>query len=60
MSIPIRWLNLSVETNDEPANLAVFTCIIPVLAIILLEPKQSYFEPIPLVLCALCNPVVVE
>jgi hypothetical protein len=59
-SIPICWLNPSLKTNDEPANSAVFARIIPALAIILLEPKRSYFEPIPLILCALRNPVVVE
>jgi hypothetical protein len=37
--IPIRWLNLSLETNDELANSAVFARIIPALAIVLLEPK---------------------
>jgi hypothetical protein len=58
--IPIRWLNPSLETNDELANSAVFARIVPALAIILLEPKRSYFEPIPLVLCALRNQVVVE
>jgi hypothetical protein len=37
--ILIRWLNPSLETNDELANSAVFARIIPALAIILLEPK---------------------
>jgi hypothetical protein len=39
------------------SSLALF----PALAlVVLLEPKQSYFEPIQLVLSALRNPVVVE
>jgi hypothetical protein len=37
--IPIRWLNPSLETNDELANSAVFARIVRALAIVLLEPK---------------------
>jgi hypothetical protein len=41
MLIPIRWLNPSLETNDELANSAVFARIVPALAIVLLEPKRQ-------------------
>ena len=34
--------------------------LFPALALVLLEPKRSYFEPIQLILSALRNPVVVE